>query len=1118
MSRGLARLLGLVAAVLLLAAPIVSAQATTGRISGVVKDISGGVLPGVTVTVTETRTGFTRTDTTDAQGGYVFVNLPLGEYTVNAEIQGFKKGARSGYALVADGRLTADFSLEVGAFTETVQVIVASETVNTVSGELARTVDRAQVADMALNGRNYMQMVTLVPGAPLVDTTAPLDIMTGLGINTTVNGSRTNATLLTVDGGFNMDAGSNNSIISNVGVDFIDQVSVKTSNFSAEYGRNSGAAVNVVTRSGTNAFKGSVFEYMRRSAWDKNDYFNDLKKIAKPTLTYDDPGFSFGGPIAKDKIFFFGGMEWKRIRRLTSPSTRTLPTSLMRSGNFSQLTTTIKDPTTGLPFAGNIIPAGRITADGQAIANVYSAMSKVAASYNDSVVTNNTVFQDNNPFDFRQEMLRIDYQPTGAHRLTGRLLFDHYNLIEPGGTFISSQMPTVPTNRVRPGRNVQINEYWTIKNNLINEAKFNYSGNDQHIPAVGDTWQRSTYGFQFPQVYAGGASPGWDYSTSIPDVDLTGGYATFRGAAQSLISPTWDYAFADNLTWLKGNHTVKAGLLYLYNQKNQNGRSQYAGYVSFDTAGNPNTTGNAFADALLGNYRTYQEAQLDPIGYFRYHQFEAFVSDAWRVTDRLSIEAGLRYNWQMPTVTLGNNTTSFDMARYNPSQAVTVLTNGTIVPGSGNRYNGLAKPGTVPADQVANVPNAASPAVAALPIAASNGYYQSQNLWAPRVSFAWTPFGQPTTVIRGGAGLFYDRPEGNLYFALVNNPPFSLSSSFENGNLSNPAGGAASALVPWASMNALDPNLKIPRVWNWSLGVQRELGFWGLFAEVTYVGNKGENLIRQPDINRASFAALEANAAGPKYNTNYLRPYAGYSSILMRLSDASSSYNALQMFLSRRRGNFNFTLNYTYSKAWDNGTGNGDNLDTGADWQNLAYNYGPSDVDRRHVFSSTWTYRLPFWLNRQDALGSILGGWEVSGITRFQSGAPYSVSANTAIGVRRADFVGGDELASNAGQLLANNSVAWIDTTKFTAAPETRLGNSGRNTFFGPGLQQWDISLRKQFRLRGSMKAQFQADFFNAFDNLILRNPATTVTNSGFGTITSAAPMRNIQLGFRFMF
>ncbi len=1109
---GIILLLAIVACVA--TASLASAQATTGRISGSVKDTSGGVLPGVTVTVTEIKTGFTRTDVTDDKGVYTFVNLPLGEYTVAAELQGFKKASKAGFVLVADGRIGADFALEVGAFTETVQVTVASETVNTISGEVSRTIDRGQVQDMALNGRNYMQMVTLVPGAPLVDTTAPLDLMTGLGINTSVNGSRTNASLLTVDGGMNMDAGSNNSQISNVGIDFIDQVTVKTSNFSAEYGRNSGAAINVVTRSGTNSYKGSAFEYMRRDAWDQNDYFNNLKKVAKPTLTYDNPGFSLGGPIAKDKIFFFGGMEWKRIRRLTSPSTRTLPTSLMRGGNFSQLSTAIKDPLTGQAFPGNIIPADRITADGRAIADVYNQMSKVAAQYNDGVLTNNTIFQDDNPFDFRQEMIRLDYQPTGAHRLTGRLVFDHYNLIEPGGTFISSQMPTVPTNRMRPGRNVQINHYWTLKNNLVNEAKFNYSGNGQRIPPVGDAWKRSTYGFQFPQLYSGGGT----YSDSIPNVDLNGGYATFRGANQSLLSPTWDYSFSDNITWIKGEHTLKAGYFGLYNTKDQNGRSDYPGFVSFNT-NRPSSTGNAFADALLGNFRTYSEAQLDPIGYFRYWQHEAFISDAWRVNERLSVEVGLRYAWQMPTVTLGNNTTSFDPAMYNASQAVTLQTNGTIVPGSGNRFNGLTRPGDVPSDQTDNVPNAGSPAVASIPVAGSRGYYNSQNLWAPRASFAYNLTGDGKTSIRGGAGLFYDRPEGNLYFSLVNNPPFSLSSSYENGNLASPGGGTVAALAPWASMDALDPNLKIPRVWNWSLGVQRELPFWGLFGEVSYVGNKGDQLLRQPDINRPTFDQLAANQAGPKYNTNYLRPYKGFSNIRLRLTDAWSNYNALQMFLSRRKGNVNFTLNYTYSKAYDNASGNGDDIgNDGQDWQDLAYFWGPSSNDRRHIFVATWTYRLPFWLDRQDLAGTLLAGWEVSGITRFQSGAPFTVSGNTSIGNRRADFAGGNEQASNAGDLLADNSVAWLNTTAFTTAPDGRLGTSSRNQFFGPGLQQWDISLRKQFRIKGSVKAAFQADFFNAFNNLILRNPATTVTNAGFGTITSAAPLRNIQLGFRVTF
>src|SRR5262245_20408564 len=354
------------AAALLCLVAVARAQTTTGRISGTVADASGAVLPGVSVTVTQQGTGLTRSATTDAAGAYVFVSLPIGTYDVSAEMSGFKKAVKTGYVLVSDGRVTADFSLAVGGVSEVVEVTVKGETVNTVSGEVARVVDREQVQTLALNGRQYLQLVSLVPGAPLLDgNISALDIMTGLGINSSVNGSRTNSSLLTVDGGFNMDSGSNNSQISNVGIDFIEQVSIKTSNFSAEYGRNSGANINVVTRSGTNAFRGSAFEFTRNDGLDANDFFSNARGVDKARLRYNDFGWSLAGAIQKNKLFFLAGEEWKKIRRLTTPALRTLPTRAMRQGNFSALTTVIRDPLTGQPFPGNIIPASRITPDGR---------------------------------------------------------------------------------------------------------------------------------------------------------------------------------------------------------------------------------------------------------------------------------------------------------------------------------------------------------------------------------------------------------------------------------------------------------------------------------------------------------------------------------------------------------------------------------------------------------------------------------------------------------------------------------------------------------------------------------------------------------------------------------
>ena len=1110
------RLLIVVLAVLAVTPSAATAQTITGRISGTIVDTSGGVLPGVAVTVREEDTGFTQTTVTDERGAYVLVNLPLGNYKVSTELQGFKPMARTGYVLQADGRITADFKLEVGQLTETVLVTANSETVNTVSGEVARTVDQAQVQNLALNGRNYMQLTTLIPGVPVLNDNA-LDLMTGLGINTSINGSRTNANLLTVDGGFNMDSGSNNSQISNVNIDAIQEVSIKTSNFSAEYGRNSGAAINVVTRGGSNRIRGSVYQYLRRQQLDANDPFANARGVAKPELKYDNFGGTIGGPIMKDKLFYFGALEWRRIRRFTSPTFRTLPNSQQRAGNFSMLSTALRDPLTGQPFPGNVIPANRITADGKAIAGVYAAMAAQAASYEDVVKSNNALFQDANPFDFRQENIRLDYQMTQAQRVTFRLLLDHYNLIEPGGTFISSQLPTVPTNRMRPGRNIQVNHFWTLRPSVVNEAKFNYSGNGQKIPPVGDTWKRETYGFAFPQLYAGGG----EYENSIPNVDISG-FSTFRGANASLLSPTWDYSFSDIVTWMKGAHTLKGGFLAIYNQKDQNGRSEYPGFVSFSTTSNTNTTGNAFADALLGNFRTYREAQLDPIGYFRFWQFEGFVSDAWRLSQKLSVEIGVRYAWQQPTSTLGNNTSSFDPAFYTAANAVTMNTNGTIVPGTGNRFNGLTRPGEVPSNQVGNVPNANSPFVTALPNATNSGYYKTQHLFAPRFSFAWAPFNDGRTSVRGGVGLFYDRPEGNLYFPLVNNPPFALSSEFQNGNLNNPGGGTAAALGPWASIDSLDPNMKIPRIWSYSIGVQRELPWrnWGLFGEVAYVGNRGDQLLRQPDINQASFEDLNNNAALPssqQVSVNYLRPFKGYTNIRMRLSDARSTYDSLQLYVGKRRGDLNFTVNYTYGKSYDNASGNGDDPE---DYRNVDYNWGPSNQDRPHIFVTTWTYRIPFMRDDRSLAGRIVGGWEVSGLARYQSGQPLTITANTAIGGRRADVVEGVDpyVPEDQRSTLVPGSVMWLNPAAFVAAPAGRRGNSLRGAYRAPTYSLWDITVRKQIPLRGSVRAQIEATLYNAFNGLNYRAPGTNLSGAGFGSVTSVAPPRQIQLGFRVNF
>jgi hypothetical protein len=1106
-----------------------SGQATSGRISGTVTDSSGAVIPNAAVTVTNSATNLVRTTQTDDSGFYTVTNLPVGTYSVQVERTGFKKANQTDNALAADTRLTINVALEAGAVSETVEVSTAAgETVNTTSGEVARIVDRRQVQNLALNGRNYMQLVTLIPGAAILDENQ-LALTTSLSISqAAINGNRPNYNSLSVDGGFNMDSGSNNSQINNIGIDFIQEVKIQTSNFSAEYGRNAGAAVNIVTRGGGNDFHGSVFEFLRNDKLDARSFFSPVRQ----KLRFNNFGWNFNGPIKKDKFFFFAGQEYKYIRQDAAPVRRNMPTRAERLGDFSLRSGVLNVPvgyTAINPANGTVVAAGSpipgrnlanlrlnggvvgVTPNGAAIAAVYSAMEKLAVAYSDTPTANNATFQQPNPFNYREDNIRLDYRFNEKHSIYGRYLHDHYDLIDPFGTFIDSQLPTIPTNRLRPGSSYQVSYTWLITPTLINEAKINASWNGQRIPPVGEFWKRETFGLTYPQLFSGGR-----FDNGIPNTTFTGNgaMANFSGPSASLLSPTTDIAGSDNLTIIRGKHSLKTGLLIIRNRKDQNGRSGYTGTLAFNTNAT-RSTGNSFADALLGNFRSYSEADNDPIGFFRFNQYEGYVTDSWKITRNLSLEFGARYYHFTPTYTQANNIANFDPSRYDPNQAVTVLANGNIDPTKGgNRFNGLIRAGTgIPADEQGRVGVSAA-ALALIPAGAPRGFYQTANKVAPRFGFAYAPFGNDKTSIRGGFGMFYDKVEGNLIFSQVNLPPFVSTPNFDNGNLANPSGGTPSTSALIGSINAIDPNLKIPYSMNFSLGVQRELPR-GFFVEANYVGNDGRHLIRQPDLNQPSFAALNANLTvngGPNVNINALRPYKGYNQILYRLSDANSNYNGLQLYAAKRKGNLELTASYTWSKALTDTSGNGDGLDVGEDPFNRHANYGLASFDRRQIFVTTYDYRLPFFSKMKGVGGAVLSGWEVSGITRYQSGAYFTITGNTAIGTRRADYLGGPVLLSNPGPN------GWINPAAFAAAPASRRGNSGVGNVQGPNLQTWDFSLRKQFNVTERFNVRFQADLFNAFNRANFRAPSTVVTTAGFGTITTTGPARNIQFGLKLNF
>jgi hypothetical protein len=1071
------------------------AQTTFGRISGTVTDPSGAAVPNASVTIRDTETQATRSVLANASGFYVAENLPIGPYEVEVMAAGFKRSTQSGFQLVADGRVTANFKLQLGQASQSVDVVAASaENLNTVSGEVAHVIDTKQVENVPLNGRNYMELLTLVPGATVTNPDT-FSINTSLSAtNQVVNGHRSNQNNMTVDGLGNLDAGANGSLINNVSPDFLQEVKIETSNFSAQYGRSAGVAFNVVTKNGTNNLHGSAFEYFRNDALDARNFFSPNNT----ELRFNDFGYDLGGPIKKNKIFFFVGEEWKRLRQQGAPSRTTLPTLAELNGNFAGTGVTVYEPGTKTPYPGDLIPAAQIGPNGVAIANIYRAVIPQAAIYTNTAVVNNTTFENPNPLNYREDLGRLDYHINDHHMLYGRWVDDYNDIFladGPGGS-----IPITPEIRDRPGKSAMVSETWIVSPNVVNEGHVGASWNGQRYWNQGNTWLDSVEGFDYPHIYDGtGRYPG-----GIPSGSITS-FASWDGPDHALLSPTTEIEAADTVSLVHGNHSLRAGVMVIRNRKDQNGRSPYDGSVTYNATGNPNTTGYAFADALLGNFNTYTEAAYDPLGRFRYTEPSVFAEDNWKVSRKLTIDLGLRYEYMMAMYSTVNNLVDFSPALFNPAQAVTVNSKGQLVPGSGNIYNGLQRVANgITPGQSYLVPNANSPQVLSVPNGAPRGMYPSQGTFSPRLGFAYAV--NDKTVVRGGFGLYYDRIQGNPTFYSLNNPPYVETSEYQYSNLGNITGGAAVQAV-WGAIQTVNPNLKIPYSEQFSLGVQRELPM-RLFLETDYVGTFAHHLLVEPDINQPTFAALAAVSSTT--NENYIRPYAGYSQIRQFLSAANSNYNSLQVKLSRRAGNVLFTAAYTWSKALGDA---GSDTENDLNYYNLRAFYGPLSYDATNVFVGSFVWGLPGLRNRPAFVRGPFGDWQLSGIIHVQTGFPYTVTGNTAIlGARVANYIGGPGVLPNAGPN------GWFNAAAFTPAAQSLWGTAGPGDVRGPGMQIYDLSLTKYFNVSERVKMRFEADFINAFNNVNFEGPATNVSDSSFGTISGAYPPRNIQLGAKVMF
>lgn len=1110
-----------------------SAQVSTGQISGTVKDASGATLPGAMITVISQQTGLERQTTSNSDGFYLVSNLPPGPYRVRAEQRGFKNWEQENIQLTAGDRVSINPEMQIGAVNETVTIAATGEKVETDNGSVGQLIDGNQVRELSLNGRNLMTLLMIVPGVAVTTDQFDRGGMTYGSIGSyNVNGLRATSNSVTVDGGYNQDSGNITSITNNVSVDFVGEVKIASSAYSAEYGRTGGAQINFSTRRGTSNYHGTLWEFFRNDKLNSRGFFSP--QVEK--LRLNNFGWNFGGPAYwpgkfntdRKKLFFFTGQEYKR--RVDAETRRaTFPTRAERAGiiatnsvlrypaNFpveSLRGQQIADPsraTASNPQGLNILPRQYITANGAAIMKIFDVMEQQALLYNDAATANNVTFQLDNRDIRREDIARIDYVPSQRNEFSFRYIYDTGSNSVP---YETGNIPTYRATRRNMARNLQFTWTSIISNRTVNEfsavsaylflERFPYD--DFRFP--------KTYGLNIRELYNNEMN---DYG--IPPIAISG-YTTISGARANSHSPLWDGSLRDNFSHLIGKHNLKTGMLWLRNRKNERVGGTLVGDLSFSTSGNTNTTGNALLDALLGNYRQYREGDVDKFSYIRYNQVEAYLADTWKARPNLTLDIGVRYTHLGAPYEIGNTLATFVPSKFDPSKAQQVIPTGTgageLRPNIGVPFNGVVVGGDE-FKQQHRLP--LDPRGQNLFADLPRSLMDSQNKFSPRFGFSWDPFSRGDFVVRGGGAVYYDRLS-LIAVTAGGNPPFQNVVTLFNGSVDNLSAGRQ-AQFPVA-VTSIDPNAVFPTTYNWNLGVQKKLLFETLL-DVNYVSTQGRHLLRRPDINQVHPAVQSRNAA---VNINALRPYQGFTNIRLYESSAASNYHGLQVGVTRRYSrDLTYSFAYTWSKVLTDASGQDDGVE---DLNNYRAERSHASFDRNHIFTASYVYHLPFFRAQSGVVGKVLGGWQLSGLIQAQSGAWLTPSITTATGGRRPDLVGKvtyldprevQTLTGGTNQPVTGNF--YFDPTPgkiFAVPPADRYGTSPPNVLRGPGRHNWDLSLFKNIKATEQINVQFRAEAFNVWNHASFRNPNMNASSRDFATISDAGPPRLIQFALKVLF
>lgn len=1069
MQKGLS--ISLVVIVVAVVSLSLTAQVTTATIEGTVTDSSGATVPNAQVVATNAGTNQTRTVTTNAGGTYRLDLLPSGTYDVEVSAQGFKKFRQNGIVLEINRTARVDAALTIGALTEEVTITADAVMVNTSNAQIGRTTSGDEINNLPIVGRNVYTLLTLTPG---VDSNANSIVLGYPEQRTMINGG--------VDGGagsvnYFLDGGTNMTGLRNTGniapnPDAVEEFRVITNSYSAEFGRFASGVINIITRSGTNQYHGSLFEYLRNNDLNANNYG---AIGATPPLHRNQFGGSFGGPIVRNKTFFFG--TYSGLRQITSNffNTAIVPTALERTGDFSQSAIKPTDPSNkGAPFGGAMIPLSTFDKTALNILNKYIPAANAGKFWQGTSPS---------PYITDEFLAKVDHSLSDRQRISLSYFETSGHTSIPGGG----------------------NLIWSTQNFIWRQHNANASDTITLTPSMVDqVWLSYTRNFggrvSTPQMSLGdlGSQFKIQGTPSLPQLAVSG-YFTLGQAISGPVAGTNFYSIRDVLSWNKGSHTFKFGGELSLDKDIQ--QTLLNNYGVFSFTGTKAKSSNALSDFFLGLPITMnQDAPVLALANF--FTGALFVQDDWKITPRLTLNAGLRWDVQQAPTDPQDKASTFKLGVQSTVLPPTAPT-GLLVVGDPGVGRGIV---STPLTH-----------------------------FSPRLGLAWDPFGDGKTSIRAAAGLFYGSVSGNEWNSTSNFQPFAVREQFNNvTSLTNPYGALQGGVSPFpyiyspknpgfilpAQIYGIAPDFRWPYTYQLNLSVERQIKK-DLIVTAAYVGSLSHRLPFAIDLNYPFYTstATSANVNSRRaIDTNILSTIQAVKSVM------NANYHGLQITVEKRMGHhFGVKGFYTFSKSIDDATLENNTVNGGAeDFRNLALDRGRSDFDRRHVSVTSFIWDLSYVTGTNAIVKNLVNGWQLSGIVTLQSGLPFNVVTGTDANLDgnnndRANLQGNPFLDPNRSRAAV--TAAWFNTNAFVAPAPGTDGNTQRNLLTGPGSKNVDLSLTRNFSIRERMRFQVRGEATNAFNLVNLSNPTASLNaTTTFGQIRNASAMRQLQVSLRLTF